>query len=167
MRIALVSPYDFAVPGGVNNHIVHLARSLESRGHCVHIIAPASDGRASAEGFINASASVIAFPFAGSIARITLSPRLHRRIKGILQSGAYDVLHLPEPLTPALPLAVLRHRDLVPCAIAVGTFHAYRAGPITMASRCCVASSSDWTVASWSPRPPASITCAPSPPITS
>lgn len=126
MRIAMVSPYDFAVPGGVNNHIVHLARSLESRGHRVHIIAPASDGRASAEGFINASASVIAFPFAGSIARITLSPRLYRRIKGILQSGAYDVLHLHEPLTPALPLAVLRHRDLVPHAIAVGTFHAYR-----------------------------------------
>jgi phosphatidylinositol alpha-mannosyltransferase len=126
MRIALVSPYDFAVPGGVNNHIAHLARSLQRLGHEAHIIAPASDGRSSGDGFINASASVIAFPFAGSIARITLSPRLYRRIKGILQSGAYDVLHLHEPLTPALPLAVLRHRDLVPQAIAVGTFHAYR-----------------------------------------
>jgi len=45
MKIALVSPYDLAVPGGVNSHIHHLAEHFVARGHEVRLIAPASDVR--------------------------------------------------------------------------------------------------------------------------
>jgi phosphatidylinositol alpha-mannosyltransferase len=125
MRIALVSPYDYSVPGGVNNHIGQLAREFNRLGHEARILVPNSE-QVTDRNVISASSSVIPVPFAGSIARISLDPQVYRRTKRILQEGRYDVLHLHEPLTPALPLAVLRHHDLVPQAICVGTFHAYR-----------------------------------------
>jgi phosphatidylinositol alpha-mannosyltransferase len=125
MRIALVSPYDYGVPGGVNKHIGHLANEFTRLGHEAHILVPNSEQVAD-EHVINASSAIIPVPFAGSVARVSLSPRIYRRTKRILQEGHYDVLHLHEPLMPMLPLAVLRHHDLVPQAICVGTFHAYR-----------------------------------------
>jgi phosphatidylinositol alpha-mannosyltransferase len=126
MRIALVSPYDYSVPGGVNNHISHMATEFTRLGHEAHILVPSSDKDVADQRVINTSSAIIRVPFAGSIARISLDPWVYRRTKRILQEGGYDVLHLHEPLTPTLPLAVLRHHDLVPQAICVGTFHAYR-----------------------------------------
>jgi len=125
MKIALVSPYDYSVPGGVNNHLSHLANEFTRLGHDARILVPSSE-QVTDERVINASSAIIPVPFAGSIARISLSPRTYRRTKRILQEGSYDVLHLHEPLMPTLPLAVLRHHDLVPQAICVGTFHSYR-----------------------------------------
>lgn len=126
MRIALVSPYDYNVPGGVNKHIRYLATEFCALGHEARILVPTSEKQISDDRVIKASSTIIPVPFAGSIARISLSPRVYTRTKTILQQGRYDVLHLHEPLSPALPLAVLRHRDLVPNAICVGTFHAFR-----------------------------------------
>jgi len=41
MRLAIVSPYDWGVPSGVNSHVSSLVGQLERRGHDVWIIAPA------------------------------------------------------------------------------------------------------------------------------
>lgn len=126
MQIALVSPYDYDVPGGVNKHISHLATEFIRLGHEARILVPSSNRAPADMHVINASSAIITVPFAGSIARVSLDPRVYRRTKRILQEGGYDVLHLHEPLMPLLPLAVLRHHDLVPHAICVGTFHACR-----------------------------------------
>ena len=40
MRVGLVSPYSWTVPGGVNHHVEHLAEELDARGHESWIIAP-------------------------------------------------------------------------------------------------------------------------------
>ena len=40
MKIALVSPYDYAHPGGVSEHIGHLRAEFLRLGHEVTIIAP-------------------------------------------------------------------------------------------------------------------------------
>jgi phosphatidyl-myo-inositol alpha-mannosyltransferase len=68
------------------------------------------------------SDTIVPIPYGGSIAPITLSPRVYRRVKTILRRYRFDIIHLHEPMTPLLALAVLRHSK----AINVGTFHAYR-----------------------------------------
>jgi phosphatidylinositol alpha-mannosyltransferase len=61
-------------------------------------------------------------PANGSIARITLSLRMINRVRRILAAEGFDILHLHEPLMPALPPTVLRYSQTV----NVGTFHAFR-----------------------------------------
>ncbi|MBL7183605.1 MAG: glycosyltransferase family 4 protein [Anaerolineae bacterium] len=127
MRIALVSPYDYPYPGGVVKHIFYLDKEFRRLGHDVRIIAACSDevGDVPPQ-VIKVSGSIVHIPAAGSVARITLSPRVYRRVKKILKQEQFDVIHLHEPMTPALPLAVLRHVPLSPQSVVVGTFHAYR-----------------------------------------
>ena len=44
MKIAMVSPYDLAWPGGVNSHATQLSGELRRRGHDVTVIAPSLAG---------------------------------------------------------------------------------------------------------------------------
>jgi phosphatidylinositol alpha-mannosyltransferase len=124
MRIALVSAYDFAHPGGVADHIAHLAEYFQAMGHQARIIAPWSGPASAAPAGLpfHGIGSVVPVPANGSVARISLSPTVSRRVKRILQTEQFDVVHIHEPLLPALPLTVLRHS----AAVNVGTFHAYR-----------------------------------------
>jgi len=43
MRIGIVSPYSFDVPGGVQLHVRDLAEHFISKGHYVSVLAPADD----------------------------------------------------------------------------------------------------------------------------
>lgn len=123
MKIAQVSPYDYSYAGGVQEHIRHLDRHLRARGHEVWIlVASSADEDEFQDNIIKVSGAVWPVPYSGSIARITLSPRVYRRVKGILRTMAFDIVHIHEPIVPLLPLAVLRHSK----AVNVGTFHAYR-----------------------------------------
>lgn len=122
MKIGLVSPYDFASPGGVNDHVRHLARQLSDSGHQTRIFAPSS--RADV-GFDSARFYRIGTPIAiranDSVARITLSFHLANRVAAIIEEERFDILHFHEPLMPALPMTMLR---MSPTA-NVGTFHAF------------------------------------------
>ncbi|MEK7215415.1 MAG: glycosyltransferase family 4 protein, partial [Chloroflexota bacterium] len=123
MKIALVSPYDYAYPGGVTTHITQLHRRYVEAGHQVRIIAPSSLPH---EHFDNPDLIVCgtptSVPASGSVARITISLRLSSRVKSILEREQFDVIHLHEPLMPMLPLTFLRFSN----AVNVGTFHAHR-----------------------------------------
>jgi phosphatidylinositol alpha-mannosyltransferase len=129
VKLALVSPYDFAYPGGVTSHVAHLADQFRARGHEVHIIAPSSDDAAEAvrDPNVHRIGRVVSIPANGSVARITLSLRSYLQAKRLLQAEAYDLIHLHEPMMPALPLTVLRHSQTV----NIGTFHAFRNTPLT------------------------------------
>ena len=122
MKIGLVSPYDFASPGGVTDHVRHLARQLRRLDHAVRIFAPSS--RADVD-FDTAEfyriGSPISVPVNESVARITLSFHLADRVAGIIERERFDVLHFHEPLMPALPITMLRMSQ----AANVGTFHAF------------------------------------------
>jgi phosphatidylinositol alpha-mannosyltransferase len=124
MKIALVSAYDFAHPGGVGDHIAHLAGQFQAMGHQARIIAPWSGPASAAPDDLpfHGIGSVVPVPANGSVARISLSPTVSRRVKRILEAEQFDIVHIHEPLLPALPLTVLRHST----AVNVGTFHAYR-----------------------------------------
>ncbi len=120
MKIALVSPYDFAYPGGVVNHITALEHCFTQMGQDVRVIAPASEGvSVFGDNFIP-----IGRPRAvstnGSIARITLSVHLAARIKQVLEEEHFDIIHFHEPFMPMLCTAMLRFSDTV----NVATFHA-------------------------------------------
>ncbi len=120
MKIALVSPYDFAYPGGVANHISCLERHLTASGHEVRVIAPASRVIPDFGDRFIPVGKPRPLPVSGSIARITISPWLSSQIKAILSHEKFDIIHLHEPLMPMLCTTVLRLAD-VP---TVGTFHA-------------------------------------------
>ncbi len=124
MKIALVSPYDFAYPGGVTEHVSHLATEFRKVGHEVHILAPLSREIESlkADPSLHPFGRVVPIPANGSVARIELSVRPYMQVKALLREVEFDVIHLHEPLMPALPLTVLRHSKTT----NIGTFHAYR-----------------------------------------
>lgn len=123
MKIALVTPYDYPYPGGVTEHIMHLDREFRAHGHDTRIIAASTKDQDALEtNVIKVSGAVANIPFSGSTARITLSPRVYRRVKKILSTEKFDIVHVHEPIVPLLCLTVLRHSH----AINVGTFHAYR-----------------------------------------
>src|SRR5919204_636386 len=131
MKLALVSPYDFAYPGGVTEHVAHLAEQFRARDHEVHIIAPSSDDEteptATGEALVHRIGRVVSIPANGSVARITLSLRSYLQAKRLLQEQQFDLIHLHEPMMPALPLTVLRHSN----STNIGTFHAFRNTPLT------------------------------------
>src|SRR5712664_2696379 len=122
VKIGLVSPYDFASPGGVTDHVRHLARQLRRLHHEVRVFAPSS--RADVD-FDTAEfyriGSPIAVPANDSVARITLSFHLADRVAAIIGRERFDLLHFHEPLMPALPMTMLRMSQ----AANVGTFHAF------------------------------------------
>ena len=124
LKIGLISPYDYAVHGGVNDHINSLASQFSRWGHDVRVIAPCSTPDPEVEGFIPMGRPV-PVPSGGSIARISLSVWLRPRIKALLQREAFDVIHLHEPFAGAVPVNVLSVATSVP-SITVGTFHSFR-----------------------------------------
>ncbi len=125
MKIALVSPYDFAYPGGVTHHISCLEHQLTLMGHQVKIIAPASRRVPDFGDRFIPIGKPRPIPASGSIIRITISLRLAATIKAVLDRENFDIIHLHEPFMPMLCTAVLRFSHTV----NVGTFHACHGRP--------------------------------------
>ncbi len=122
MKIGLVSPYDFAAPGGVREHIGSLDAKFRELGHDVVILTPNSrDGREEHHDNVISLGRVTPLRINGSTARITLSLWLTHRVRQILRQEQFEILHIHEPLMPALPLTVLRCSE----TINVATFHAH------------------------------------------
>ncbi|MFC1943847.1 glycosyltransferase family 4 protein, partial [Chloroflexota bacterium] len=125
MKIALVSPYDFAYPGGVANHISSLERYFTQMGHEVKVIAPASRAVSVFGDRFIPIGRPRSVPSSGSITRITISLRLASTIKAVLSEEKFDIIHLHEPFMPMLCSAVLRFSN----APNIGTFHACDGSP--------------------------------------
>jgi phosphatidylinositol alpha-mannosyltransferase len=123
VKIALVSPYDYPYPGGVTEHVRNLADQFVARGHEVHVIAPSSADPSSLpeQPTLHRVGRPVPIPANGSVARITLPLRGYVQVKHLLAFQGFDIVHLHEPLMPALPLTVLHHSP----TINVGTFHAF------------------------------------------
>jgi len=118
VRIGIVSPYSFDVPGGVQNHIMDLAEALIGLGHEVSVLAPA-DEDAELPPYVVAAGRAVPLPYNGSVARIAFGPVAVARVRRWLARGKFDVLHVHEPMALSLSLlAVLSARGPV-----VATFH--------------------------------------------
>ncbi len=118
MRVGLVCPYSWDIPGGVQAHVRDLAGTLLGMGHQVSVLAPADDDTPLPPYVIGAGRAV-PVPYNGSIARLQFGPVAAARVRRWLRDGRFDVLHLHEPVTPSL--------SLLACMLArgpiVATFH--------------------------------------------
>ncbi|MFE1784821.1 glycosyltransferase family 4 protein, partial [Streptomyces sp. NPDC059506] len=118
MRIGIVCPYSWDVPGGVQFHIRDLAEHLIGLGHEVSVLAPADDDTPLPEYVVSAGRAV-PVPYNGSVARLNFGFLSAARVRRWLHDGSFDVLHIHEPAAPSLALLA--------CWAAsgpiVGTFH--------------------------------------------
>jgi phosphatidyl-myo-inositol alpha-mannosyltransferase len=118
MRVGIVCPYSFDVPGGVQNHVRDLAETLIALGHEVSVLAPADEDLPQPPYLVSAGRSV-PVRYNGSVARLSFGPISAARVRRWLTAGRFDVLHVHEPVTPSVSmLAVLYARTPV-----VATFH--------------------------------------------
>lgn len=122
MKIALVSPYDFTHPGGVSEHVAHLRSEFQALGHDVTVMAPRSrkGGLEVTDDFVGVGRTV-AIPGNGSTVRLTFDVTLYAAVKAMMRRERFDIVHVHEPLVPALPYMVLLNSD----AVNVATFHAH------------------------------------------
>lgn len=103
MRIGIVCPYSWDVPGGVQFHVRDLAEVLCARGHDVSVLAPADDDFP-VPSYVVPAGRAVPVPYNGSVARVNFGPLSATRVRRWLREGSFDVLHLHEPATPSLAL---------------------------------------------------------------
>jgi phosphatidylinositol alpha-mannosyltransferase len=106
MRIGIVCPYSFDVPGGVQFHVRDLAEHLIGTGHRVSVLAPADDDTP-VPGYVEAAGRAVPVKYNGSVARLRFGPVSAGRVRRWLAEGEFDVLHIHEPVTPSLSLLAL------------------------------------------------------------
>lgn len=118
MKIGIVCPYSWDVPGGVQFHVRDLAEVLVGRGHEVSVLAPADDDLPLPP-YVVPAGRAVPVRFNGSVARVNFGPLSAARVRRWLREGGFDVLHLHEPASPSL--------SLLACWAATGpivaTFH--------------------------------------------
>jgi phosphatidylinositol alpha-mannosyltransferase len=103
MRVGLVCPYTWDVPGGVQAHIHDLAATLIAFGHDVSVITPADEDTPLPPYAVSAGRAV-PVPYNGSVARLAFGVLSHTRVRRWLREGAFDVVHVHEPAAPSLGL---------------------------------------------------------------
>lgn len=120
MRIGIVCPYSWDVPGGVQAHVRDLAESLLDLGHDVSVLTPVDDpDTADLPPYVVPGGHAVPVPYNGSVARLAFGPLSLTRTRRWLRKGRFDVLHLHEPTVPSL--------SMIACFAArgpmVATFH--------------------------------------------
>jgi phosphatidyl-myo-inositol alpha-mannosyltransferase len=133
MKVGIVVPFSWSFWGAVVEHAELQAAALRERGHDVRLImgndppgqfTRALHPRVGRHGepppeVIPIGRSVIV-PANGSLPNIILSPRSILRMRRVLETGGFDLLHLHEPMTPTPCIAALAMWD----GPMVGTHHA-------------------------------------------
>lgn len=100
MRIGIVCPYDWDVPGGVQFHIRDLAEHLIELGHKVSVLAPAEDD-SRLPSYVVSAGRAVAVPYNGSVARLSFGIISATRVRRWLRDGEFDILHVHERLRRA------------------------------------------------------------------
>ncbi|NBV65523.1 MAG: glycosyltransferase family 1 protein [Actinobacteria bacterium] len=119
LRIGLVCPYSWDVPGGVQNHIRDLAEFLINNGHHVEVLAPATESEDLPDYVVSAGRAV-SIPYNGAVARVLFGVGANSRVRNWINDGDFDLLHLHEPAIPSLSLLACWAGE----GAMVGTFHA-------------------------------------------
>jgi phosphatidylinositol alpha-mannosyltransferase len=120
MRIGLVCPYQWDVPGGVQYHVRDLAETLRALGHHVEVFTPAEHEENLPAEHVTWAGRAVPVPYNGSMASVQFGLVSAARVRRWLREGGFDVVHVHEPASLSVSLLV--------CIIAQGpivaTFHA-------------------------------------------
>ncbi|HZR52697.1 MAG TPA: glycosyltransferase family 4 protein [Streptosporangiaceae bacterium] len=111
MKIGIVCPYSWDVPGGVQSHIRDLAEALIEAGHEVSVISPADDDTPLPP-YVVPAGRAVPVPYNGSVARLSFGFLSASRIRRWIREGGFDLLHVHEPAAPSL--------SLLACWVATG-----------------------------------------------
>ena len=134
MKIGIIVPFSWSYWGGVVEHAEHQADALHRRGHDVRIVMghdppgkftrflhPRSGRHGDLPPNVIPIGRSVVVPANGSLPNIVLSPRSIGRIRETLAEERFDLVHLHEPMTPAVCVATLATAQ---CPI-VATWHAH------------------------------------------
>jgi phosphatidylinositol alpha-mannosyltransferase len=111
MRIGIVCPYSWDVPGGVQSHVRDLAEALIEIGHEVSVISPADDDTPLPR-YVVPAGRAVPVPYNGSVARLSFGFLSASRVRRWIRDGEFDLLHVHEPAAPSL--------SLLACWVATG-----------------------------------------------
>ncbi|HUG74393.1 MAG TPA: glycosyltransferase family 4 protein [Acidimicrobiia bacterium] len=114
MRVAVVSPYAFDEPGGVQDQVTRIVAWLRGAGHEAWAVAPGAGGP---EGTRHVG-RYRTVPTNRSRAPVAIDPRVARRVARAVADA--DVVHLHEPFMPMVSLGTLS----AAAPPIVATFHA-------------------------------------------
>src|SRR5947208_15154089 len=103
MRIGIVCPYTWDVPGGVQQHIRDLAEALIGLGHEVSVISRADDDTPLPD-YVVPAGRAVAVPYNGTIARPAFGFLSAARDRRLVKEANFDGLHLHDPTAPSLTL---------------------------------------------------------------
>jgi len=133
MKIGIIVPFSWSYWGGVVEHSENQAAALRARGHEVKIVMghdppgvltrflhPRSGRHGDLPRDVIPVGRSVVVPANGSLPNIVLSPRSIRRIREVLRTERFDIVHLHEPMTPTICVATLAFAE---CP-AVATWHA-------------------------------------------
>jgi phosphatidylinositol alpha-mannosyltransferase len=133
MKVGIVVPFSWSFPGGVTEHAEHQSRALrrlgvETRtimgndppGTFTRFLHPRSGRHDDPPPDVIPVGRSVIVPANGSLPNIVLSPSAPFRIWRVLERERFDLLHLHEPMTPAICNALLAK---VRCPV-VATWHA-------------------------------------------
>lgn len=120
MRVGIVCPYSWDIPGGVQTHVRDLAGQLIGLGHTVSVLAPGDDDMPGLPPYAVVAGRAVPIPYNGSVARLQFGLVSAARVRRWLRDGAFDVVHVHEPAPPSLSLLACMIHD----GPLVATFHA-------------------------------------------
>jgi glycosyltransferase involved in cell wall biosynthesis len=131
-RIAQVSPYAWDDGNDVNAFVREVSDRLVERGHQVVVVAPShaldlvhASRRAVRAGEVTLDGLRVlgvgeVLPFRSARRPASVPVDVARTIEELLDTVAFDFVHVHEPFAPSVPAAALRHSR----ALNVGSFHA-------------------------------------------
>jgi phosphatidylinositol alpha-mannosyltransferase len=120
VRIGIVCPYSWDIPGGVQAHVRDLAEQLIGLGHQVSVLAPGDEDLPGLAPYVVMAGKAVPIPYNGSVARLQFGVVSAARVRRWLRDGAFDVVHVHEPAPPSLSLLTCMIHD----GPMVATFHA-------------------------------------------
>ena len=105
MRVGIVCPYTWDVPGGVQAHVHDLAEHLLGLGHEVSVLTPVDDPEgADLPSYVVPAGRAVPVPYNGSVARLVFGPLSLARTRRWVREGDFDVLHVHEPTVPSVSM---------------------------------------------------------------